>query len=128
MAKKQALTKELLDRLSEDGYCFDRGHDAEIARLRAEIDAYRQKEETAKAEIAKAVEAAVAPLHQKIKEQSDRIYDLEEKLKKVQDESETWRRMWEDNEKKIVTIRDEIEKSFLKEERCFNIGHTLLRL
>jgi hypothetical protein len=63
MAKKQALTKELLDRLSEDGYCFDRGHDAEITRLRAEIDAYRQKEETAKAEIAKAVEAAVAPLH-----------------------------------------------------------------
>lgn len=121
--KKQALTQELINRLSDDGYCFDQEHSAEIARLKAEIEDYRLKAEAVKGEIVKAVEAATAPLNQKIKEQGDKIYDLEEELKKIKDESETWREMWEASEKKLTTAPSEIERAFYKSGRCFNLLH-----
>ena len=119
--EKQALTQELMNRLSADGYCFDLDHSKDIGRLTD--DANRLSEELKKTVPVSELEKVRAAAQQEIKEKKDRIYDLEDELKKVRDESETYEAMWRDGEKKLASMKPDIEKELRKNATCFNPFH-----
>lgn len=119
--EKQVLTQELMDRLSADGYCFDLEHSGDIARLNDEKN--KLSEELKKSVPIAELEKIKAATQQEIKEKKDRIYDLEDELKKAKDESETYESMWRDGETKLASTRPEMENELRKNAACFNPFH-----
>lgn len=114
--KKQALTSELIERLSQDGYCFDADHAKEIESLKSDLERVQRECEE---KISKSVQENAATL----KAKSDRAYDLEDEVKKLKEENDILRDMYNEESKKVETAAEDVRKQLKKEQKCFDFLH-----
>ena len=121
--KKQELTQELIGRLRADGYCFDPEHMSDMESFKAEVARLKSELESKNVATAAELEKKISELQAELKQKKDRIYDLEDELKASKEESETYKGMWEDADKKIASVKCDLEREFRRHQFCFNQGH-----
>jgi hypothetical protein len=122
--KPQAgLTQELMQKLSQDAYCFNLDHENEIERLKAEIGRLTKDKEELKLQI----EGQETKLKQEylaiIEGKKGELEDLRDEIAKLVDENKTSADIARDLENKLVTSKDEVKKEFRKEGKCFDFMH-----
>ena len=116
---KPALTQELMERLSQEAYCFNAEHDREIDTLKAES-------EKLKKEHADGVASAVIHKEAALLEKDRIIADLEEKIQTMEGRIEVLESNEAELSDKLQNSMVEAAKKFKDEAKCFDIFHKLI--
>jgi len=117
--EKQALTQELLERLSQDAYCFNSDHDKDIETLKAESEKLKKAyvDKTASAEIDK---------KSALEGRDKTIGDLEEKIEGLEEQINVLTSSEAELSEKLKNAMVEAAKKFKDEGKCFDIFHRMI--
>lgn len=120
---RAGLTQELMEKLSQEAYCFNLDHENEIDRLKAEIDRLGKEKEDLKHQI-DAREAKLKEEHLKdMAGKKNELEDLKDEKAKLDEENTTLGEIVRDLETKLVLSKEEIQKEFRKGGKCFDLMH-----
>ncbi len=104
--KKQKLTPDLINELSQGAYCFDQEHENAIKDLRKEVDTKVKEAQKATREAEEKAAAKMAEYQTKLKDLDDEIFTRDEEIAKLREELDG----------AYATINDLKEKQLAKEE------------
>ena len=120
------LTQELMEKLSQDAYCFNLEHDNEISKLKEEIARLTKVNEESKKETSAQVSKAKDENSKIVGDIESNIQDLRDDILKLQEEKNTLYGLVNELEAKGAGAKEEARKELRKEGKCFDFMHKMI--